>query len=139
MIDKLSIDNKLGDLIKNVSILEGLKNISIHDLKKSPKDQWSIFYGLQISIQIVIDIGNHILAELKESRIEEYADVIDKLGERQIIPEDFARRIRGITGLRNLLVHEYGVIRIEKIYDMLQNNLSDFTEFHDYIQNYITE
>ena len=118
MIDKLSIDNKLGDLIKNVSILEGLKNISI---------------------QIVIDIGNHILAELKESRIEEYADVIDKLGERQIIPEDFARRIRGITGLRNLLVHEYGVIRIEKIYDMLQNNLSDFTEFHDYIQSYITE
>jgi hypothetical protein len=31
------------------------------------------------------------------------------------------------------------VIRIEKIYDMLQNNLSDFTEFHDYIQDYITE
>lgn len=137
MIDKLSIENKLGDLIKNISILEEFKNISVHDLKKSPKDQWSIFYGLQISIQIILDIGNHILAELKENKIEEYSDVIDKLGERKIIPEDFARSIRGITGLRNLLVHEYGVIKIEKIYDLLQNSLSDFTDFHDHIQDYI--
>ena len=137
MIDKLSIENKLGDLAKNVSILQELKNISIHDLKKSPRDQWSIFYGLQISIQIVIDIGNHILAELKESKIEDYADIIDKLGEKQVIPEDFARSIRGITGLRNLLVHEYGVIDIEKIYKILQNNLSDFEDYNVYIQKYI--
>ena len=137
MIDKLSIENKLEELTKNISILQELRNISIHDLKKSPKDQWSIFYGLQISIQIVIDVGNHILAELKESRIDEYVDIIDRLGERQIIPKDFARSIRGITGLRNLLVHEYGIIEIEKIYEILQNNLSDFEEFNVYIQEYI--
>lgn len=137
MIDKLSIENRLKDLVKNVSILEEFKNMSIRDLKKSPKDQWAIFHGLQISIQIIIDIGNHILAELKENKIEEYSDVIDKLGERNIIPEDFARSIRGITGLRNLLVHEYGVIRMEKIYDVIQNSLSDFTDFHDYIRDYI--
>jgi len=57
---------------------------------------------------------------------------------REVIKEDFAKRIRGITGLRNLIVHEYGIIRIEKIYDMLQNNLPDPTEFHNYIRNYIS-
>lgn len=139
MVDRLLIERKLSDLLINIAILEDLKNISIYDLRRSVKDQWSIFYGLQISIQMIIDIGNHILADLKENQIEEYIDIIDKLGEREIIPEEFAKRIRGITGLRNLLVHEYGIIDIEKIYNLLQHNISDFEEFHDYIEKYMME
>lgn len=139
MVDRLLIERKLSDLLINIAILEDLKNISIYDLRRSVKDQWSIFYGLQISIQMIIDIGNHILAGLKENQIEEYIDIIDKLGEREIIPEEFAKRIRGITGLRNLLVHEYGIIDIEKIYNLLQHNISDFEEFHDYIEKYMME
>lgn len=137
MIDKLLIDRKLNDLNKNIAVLNEFKKISINDLRRSLKDQWAIFYGLQISIQIIIDVGNHILASLKENQIEEYIDIIDKLGEKEIIPKEFAEKIRGITGLRNLLVHEYGIIKIEKIYDILQNNISDFEEFHDYIKKYI--
>ncbi len=139
MVDRLLIERKLSDLLINIAILEDLKNISIYDLRRSVKDQWSIFYGLQISIQMIIDIGNHILADLKENQIEEYIDIIDKLGEREIIPEEFAKRIRGITGLRNLLVHEYGIIDIEKIYNLLQHTISDFEEFHDYIEKYMME
>lgn len=139
MIDKLSIDRKLNDLNKNIAVLNEFKKISIDDLRRSLKDQWALFYGLQISIQIIIDVGNHILASLKENQIEEYIDIIDKLGEKEIIPKEFAEKIRGITGLRNLLVHEYGIIKIEKIYDVLQNNISDFEEFHDYIKKYIMQ
>jgi uncharacterized protein YutE (UPF0331/DUF86 family) len=42
-----------------------------------------------------------------------------------------------MPGLRNLLVHEYGIIDIEKIHDILQNNLSDFEGFQTYIRKYI--
>jgi len=137
MIDKLSIDKKLNDLNENIVMLNEFRKISLEDLKKSLKDQWAIFYGLQISIQTIIDIGNHILAALKENQIEEYVDIIDKLGEKEIIPKDFAVRIRGMAGLRNLLVHEYGIINIPKIYDLLQNNISDFEEFQNYIRKYL--
>jgi len=51
MIDKLSIDRKLNDLNKNIAVLNEFKKISIDDLRRSLKDQWAIFYGLQISIQ----------------------------------------------------------------------------------------
>jgi len=137
MIDKLSIDKKLNDLNENIVMLNEFRKISLEDLKKSLKDQWAIFYGLQISIQTIIDIGNHILAALKENQIEEYVDIIDKLGEKEIIPKDFAVRIRGMAGLRNLLVHEYGIINIQKIYNVLQNNISDFEEFQNYIRKYL--
>ena len=137
MADRLSIDKKLIALDKNIAMLYEFKKISIDQLKESLKDQWAIYYGLQISIQMIIDIGNHILASLRENQVEEYVEIIDRLGEKEIIPKEFAKKIRPMAGLRNLLVHEYGIIEVEKIYKILQNNIMDFEEFHEYIQKYM--
>ena len=61
--------NRLSDI--DIAIYIDDKKIDNSKFRYGYKDQWPIFYGLQISIHIVIDIGNHILAELKESRIVE--------------------------------------------------------------------
>ena len=137
MLDKSVINKKLNDLDKNLALLNELKKLSVEQLSDSLKEQWAVFYGLQISIQITIDIGSNILAALKENHIEEYSDIIYKLAKKKIIPENFAKKIKGMPGLRNLLVHEYGIIDIEKIHDVLQNNLGDFEEFQTYIRKYI--
>lgn len=137
MIDKLLINKKLSDLNQNTAMLSDLRKISLESLEKSLKDQWAIFYGLQISIQMIIDIGNHILASLKENQIEEYIDIIDKLGDREVIPKTFSKKIRAMAGLRNLLVHEYGTINIQKIHNILQNNISDFEDFDHHIKKYL--
>lgn len=84
---------------------------------------------MQLSIQIIIDIGNHILADMKESNIETYTDVIDLLGVKKVIPVDFAKRIRAMVGLRNILVHEYVEVDLKQLYSVLRNNLDDFKEF----------
>ena len=75
MLDKLVINKKISDLDKNLELLKDMKNLSFEQLSGSLKEQWAVFYGLQISIQIIIDIGNHILAALKENQIEEYLDM----------------------------------------------------------------
>ncbi|MBM3706194.1 MAG: DUF86 domain-containing protein [Actinobacteria bacterium] len=137
MVDRLQVEKKLKELKKNLKLLYELRNIPYDDFTVSLKDQWAVFYGLQISIQIIIDIGNHILASLNENQIEEYSDIIDKLGKREIIPESFAGKIIGMPGLRNILVHEYGIINTERIYEILQNNLNDFEEFELYIKKYL--
>jgi len=53
------------------------------------------------------------------------------------IPIDFAKKIKSMPGLRNILVHEYGIIDIKKIYDILQNNLGDFEDFIFYTKKYL--
>jgi len=137
MIDKLLITKKLSELKNNLKVLYELKETPFGELSDSVKNQWTIFYGLQVSIQIIIDIGNHILASIGENQIEDYVDIIEKLGKRGVIPENFANKIRNMPGLRNILVHEYGVINIKKIYDILQNNLSDFEDFILYITEFL--
>ena len=66
--------------------MEKLKKLSFEEISNSLHKSWSVEHGLQIAIQSVIDIGNHILASIGENEIDEYVDIIDKLGEKKIIP-----------------------------------------------------
>lgn len=98
MVDKEVIKKKSQELNSYLKELEKFKTISWDEFSSSLSKQWMISHGLQLSIQIVIDVGNHILAAIGESKIEDYVDIIDKLGERIIIPSEFARQIRGMAG-----------------------------------------
>ena len=129
MVDAQILVVKLKELEKYIAELEKLKTTSLETLSKDLNKIWSLEHGLQLSIQIVIDIGNHILADMKESNIETYTDVIDLLGVKKVIPVDFAKRIRAMVGLRNILVHEYVEVDLKQLYSVLRNNLDDFKEF----------
>jgi len=136
-MDKEVIECKFQELRIYLKELEKFKDISWREFSLSLENQWKVFHGLQLSIQIVIDIGNHVLAVIGENQIEGYTDIIDKLGERNIIPVEFAQSIRSMVGLRNILVHEYVSIDLNKIYDILQNNLDDFYKFIEYVEDYL--
>ena len=118
MIDEVLIEKKLRELNRYLKELEDSKNISWDEFYSSLGKQWMICHGLQLSIQTLIDVGNHILAAIGENQIEDYVDIIDKLGERNIIPPEFSKAIRGMAGLRNILVHEYARLDLKKIYDI---------------------
>ena len=139
MIDREVIECKFQELRIYLKELEKFKDISWEEFSSSLGNQWKVFHGLQLSIQIVIDVGNHILASIGESQIEDYTDIIDKLGDRNIIPAEFARSIRGMAGLRNILIHEYVSVDLNKVYDILQNRLCDFYKFIEYIEDYLNK
>ena len=136
-VDREMIAAKFTELNRNLKELQKLRANKFVELSGSLSKQWAVLHGLQVSIQIIIDVGNHILAAIGEHAIEEYVDVIDKLGEKRIIPKKFAGRIRGMAGLRNILVHEYDVVDLKKVYEILQHNLNDFYQFTGYIQRYL--
>ena len=137
MVDRELIIKKLQELNRYLKELEASKNISFDEFRSSIGKQWMVCHGIQLSIQSLIDVGNHILAALGENQIEDYSDIIDKLGERNILPPEFAQSIRGMVGLRNILVHEYARLNIKTIYDILQNQLEDFHKFTQHINQFL--
>lgn len=132
MIDKEIIKKKFQELNQYLKELRRLRSISWDEFNSSLSKQWMICHGLQLSIQIIIDVGNHILATIGESQIEDYTDIIDKLGERNVIPSEFAKNIRGMAGLRNILIHEYTRIDLRKIQNIsvFHPKRKDFSHAH---------
>lgn len=97
----------------------------------------SVHY-LRIALEGVLDICRHIIA-VKGFGIPdmETENLIDVLGMNGVVPTDFARKIRGMQGMRNAIVHVYWNLDYEKVYRMITENLSDFEDFVRYAIEYI--
>ena len=137
MVDEVTIRKRLVELRKNVGVLRRLRSLKFEEFSSSAEKIWSCEHGLQISIQIILDIGNQLLAEREENDISDYADVIAGLGAAGILPKDFSQKIKQMAGFRNILVHEYTEIDLKEVYRVLQENLSDFETFGKCIEAYL--
>ena len=85
-------------------------------------------YGLLESIQILIDLSCHLVSRFNLGSVKTYADCIENLREHGYISDDLSERLVSMIGLRNLLVHEYSRIDLEKLYGYLEFT-RDFSEF----------
>src|SRR3989337_1199146 len=97
MTDKKLVMRKLNEVEECVGALERMRKYDIAAIKSDKEKEWAVEHGLQISIQIVVDIGAHILASVGEGDVEDYAEIIERLGKKGLKTKGFSRRITGRT------------------------------------------
>ena len=88
-----------------------------------------VILNLQRAIQISIDIGAIIL---KESNIEipiNRSEIFTLLHENKKISSSLANSLKKSVGFRNLAVHEYSKLDLEKVYSLSKSELDIFLEF----------
>lgn len=136
MVNKKVIVSKLNELNRYLRQLKKHEGVKKEKLKEDLDKLWSIERGLQLCVQIILDIGNHILSE-KGLVVESYSEIFKELVKLEVIPEHFGNRIKGMAGFRNILVHEYTEVDIEVIEKVLNNSLNDFKKFAYYVDDYL--
>lgn len=92
---------------------------------------------LQISIEAMIDIGNHIIARKSLGNPEDYAGIFEILQKNNIIEDSDLEKFSKMVKFRNRLVHIYLDVNLEEVYDIINNNLDDFFLFIRRISQYI--
>lgn len=102
-------------------------------------DQWALERGLQLAAQALFDVGNHVLVGAFASRPRDYAEVAPELARRGVISPALAKRLDGLAGFRNLLVHEYAEVDPVRVRDLLRTRLDDFSDFADGIEAWVAE
>lgn len=137
MVDAGVIYHKLTQLEHYTEQLEKHRHVTAIELEQDLDLAWTVEHGLQLSIQIVLDIGTHILSG-EGIIVDEYGDVFGELAKLGILPLEFVRDIAGMAGFRNILVHEYGKVDMERVAGVLQNHLDDFRQFARYVIKYIS-
>lgn len=85
--------------------------------------------NLQIAIQSVIDIGNHVVADMDCGTPKDYKEIFHLLAKHSVISGQLAAKLVSMTGLRNVLVHDYLQIDLHLIHRIIKNELNDFEEF----------
>lgn len=123
------INDKLTRLEDNLKTLKQLKdNYTQNDILNNKVDEWGLRYGLFESIQIIIDIACHVVSEKNLGTPKNYSECISLLVSNKYLKNDSGEKITRMIGLRNLLIHEYGIIEVSKLFDYL-NHLEDISDF----------
>jgi uncharacterized protein YutE (UPF0331/DUF86 family) len=111
-----TIDDKLFRLNQyTVFIQDIIRDKSDEQILKDPATYNGLEHMLQLSMQIIFDIGSHILAEGFSVNPKTYDAIIVLLGEKGVITEEFAASQAEMSKFRNKLVHDYDTIEPEKV------------------------
>ena len=110
-----AIQDKLYKLEQNTKFIEDILLDSDKKITADVGRYNGLEHLLQLSIQIILDTGAHILAEEFGENPGSYQDVISTLGKRKIIDDKFAAEQTEMAKFRNKLIHDYGNIDHTKV------------------------
>jgi uncharacterized protein YutE (UPF0331/DUF86 family) len=77
-----------------------------------------------------LDVGHHLLAGRGHRVPAAYRDVVPALVEHGILARELGERLRGIAGMRNILVHDYLDVDAAQIWWVIDERLDDLREVH---------
>lgn len=138
-ITRQKIFEKIYQLDEYISNLRQLKK-EIRSEKKFLSD--FRHYGLverylQLCCQSIIDISHLIIIEEGIEKPESQKDIFSAIREKKIISQELFSNLKGVTGFRNILVHEYGKIDRKKVYHYLIKRLKDIERFREEILDFL--
>jgi len=136
---KLEIETKLRELKKYAQLLRDYQKHSKKELKTDMTVRGAVERYMQLAIEIVIEIGEMIIAEKCFKKPETYREVIEILGKNNVLRHTFAKKLAPAAGFRNILIHRYGKLDLNELYRHLQEDVNDFDIFIRQISKYLSK
>ena len=125
MVKPEVIRKRFNKLDQYLDILKKIQRYTRSEFLSDPENYCSCESFLHLSIELLTDVGNHIIAEEGLGMVNWYSDIPDILNSKNIINIELKEIWIKMIGFRNTLVHEYIDIDLEIVYDVLQNGLDD--------------
>jgi len=129
MISADKIIDKFGQMDEFLAILKGMRQTPVEKFVKDKILIGSAKYYLQVSIECCLDIANHIIAAEGFRAPKDYADSFKVLEENKVLHEELGTKLRQMAKFRNRLVHLYGEVDDNYVYEFIKKDLRDILEF----------
>ena len=91
-----------------------------------------VLFSLLTVAQLIIDIAGELSAR-RGDRFEDYTEAVRNLTRDERFPADLVRRLEPIPGFRNVLIHEYVALDMNRVVEAL-DNLEPIEKFADIVR-----
>lgn len=129
MVDKELISRKISQLREYVSVLKNAEDITWNKYKEDLRARAFVERYLQLCIEKIIDIGNHLVSFNRWREPDGYRDLFQILQENGLIPKEHLTTFQNMASFRNMLVHRYEKTDNAIIYGIFKKRLGDFNLF----------
>jgi uncharacterized protein YutE (UPF0331/DUF86 family) len=139
MIDEEILASRVAKIREYAKLLSELLKTPKDEFVQEPACYLQAERLLEVMIQAMIDIGNHLIAGLLLMKPEDYRQIFDILAQNRILPQELLPKARELVGLRNLLVHDYLEVDHERLYEEAQVGLGDFEGYCEAVVRFLRQ
>lgn len=120
---------RLADLQRHLDHLRDLKPrvASAEDLRRDLSLHNDVLFSLLSVCQLVIDLAGE-LSSRRGRHFEDYTEAVRNLSAYEEMPPELIRKLERLPGFRNVLIHEYVALDLERAVDALAQ-LDSIKEF----------
>lgn len=113
---------RLADLRRHLDHLDRLRPTvtSAEDLSRNLSLHNDVLFSLLTVCQLVIDIAGE-LAGRRGDRYDDYVGAVRSLARDSRFPSDLVRNLERLPGFRNVLIHEYVALDMNRVIEALDN------------------
>ena len=137
-IDKEFLRQKISQAEKYLEELKNFLKLSDPEISGDLKNRYALERVFLLLVEEMIDINNHLLKSL-DVAVNDLRSSFGLLGEQGILNKEFAAKISPLTGVRNILVHQYEKINLELFLKNLRGNLDDFEKYFSSVIDFISK
>jgi uncharacterized protein YutE (UPF0331/DUF86 family) len=128
-MDREVIEHKLESLRRCLQRVAEKCPSDPDKLSRDPDLQDIVTLNLSIAVQLCVDLGAHLIADLDVSPPDTMGQTFDALAHAGVISEHLAQQLKKAVGFRNIAVHHYEEIDWAIVQGIALHRLSDFSEF----------
>ena len=129
MVDKDLILAKAGSVKSHLNRVLEKRNVDLDNFIKDIDRQEGILFNIQTAVQNCIDIAAHIISEESFGVPGSTTEMLYILEKNGYLDNDLTQKMVKAVGFRNLIVHEYGKIELEQVYEIAQDDINDLNEY----------
>ncbi len=119
------LQEKLGQLRRLLALLAEIPQSSLDEFRSDARNLDATLHRLQVAIQILIDVGSHVVARLGLGAPTSSRDLLVRLESAGHLPAGSVDRFGPIFGFRNRVVHLYDRIDDAIVYSVLKERTGD--------------
>ncbi len=129
MVNREVIQKRLEKSREYIEFLNNIKDsYSLNEFKDNKMVYGSSERFLHLTIEALLDMGNHLVSDQDLGNIDSYRDIPKILHQNDYIDSEQKEIFIKIIGFRNILVHDYLDIDKATVYKIIKENLSDLTD-----------
>jgi uncharacterized protein YutE (UPF0331/DUF86 family) len=128
MVRKDVVAARLNRLREYLRTLRAVQEYDLEKFRSDPFIHGTAERYLHLSIECLLDIGNHIISDRGYRKPDTYTEILEILAEEGVVSRELCRKMSGMAAFRNVLVHDYVNLDLEKVYKVIKEQVKNLEE-----------
>ena len=137
-LDRGMVQRKLALLDELLRDLEQLGSVDAERLARERVTRHAVERILTLVVQLAVDINAHLASALEQPGGQDYAAAFEAAAAAGVISHELCGKLLPSVGMRNLLVHEYAVIDLERVAAGVGRAREDYRAYVQAIAGFLT-